>query len=148
LIEHALSVTETTGFGSFQPLFQVYLGEAHLLAGRLKDALELAERALSFTREGGQRCYEAWALRLFGEATTHCSHPERSEDHYRDALALAARLGMGPLVAHCHLGLGRLYWRTRKRKKARDHLTTAATMYRAMDMRFWLEQAEAEMGSP
>ena len=28
---------------------------------------------------------------------------------------------------------------------AREHLTTATTMYREMDMRFWLEQAEAEM---
>jgi hypothetical protein len=26
----------------------------------------------------------------------------------------------------------------------RSHLTTATTMYREMDMRFWLEQAQAE----
>jgi len=29
--------------------------------------------------------------------------------------------------------------------KAQEHLTTAATMYREMDMRFWLEKAEAEL---
>jgi hypothetical protein len=46
---------------------------------------------------------------------------------------------------HCHLGLGKLYRRTRKREQAHEHLTTATTMYREMDMRFWLEQAEAEM---
>jgi hypothetical protein len=34
------------------------------------------------------------------------------ETHYRDALALAERLGMRPFVTHCHLGLGRLCWRT------------------------------------
>ena len=50
---------------------------------------------------------------------------------------------MRPLVAHCHLGLGKLYRCTGDRSKAEEHLTTAATMYREMDMRFWLEQAEA-----
>ena len=68
-----------------------------------------------------------------------------AEAHYREALALAEELGMRPLVAHCHLGLGKLYRRTGKREQAREHLTTATTMYREMDMRFWLEQAEAEM---
>ena len=52
---------------------------------------------------------------------------------------------MRPLVAHCHLGLGKLYRRTDKRKRAREHLTTATTLYREMGMAYWLEQAEAEM---
>jgi hypothetical protein len=52
---------------------------------------------------------------------------------------------MRPLVAHCHLGLAKLYKRTGKREEARERLTTAATMYREMDMRFWVEQTEAEM---
>ena len=68
----------------------------------------------------------------------------RAEAHYREALALAEPRGMRPLVAHCHLGLGKLYRRTGKRREAQEHLTTATTMYREMDMRFWLEQAEAE----
>jgi hypothetical protein len=51
------------------------------------------------------------------------------------------------LVAHCHLGLGTLYRRTGKREQAQEHLATATTMYREMDMRFWLEQAQAEMAS-
>jgi hypothetical protein len=53
---------------------------------------------------------------------------------------------MRPLVAHCHLGLGKLYWRTGKREQAKEHLTTAATMYREMGMRFWLEKTEKELG--
>jgi len=52
---------------------------------------------------------------------------------------------MRPLVAHCHLGLGKLYRRTGKREQAQEHLTTATTMYRERDMRFWLEKAEVEM---
>jgi hypothetical protein len=52
---------------------------------------------------------------------------------------------MRPLVAHGHLGLGKLFRRTGKSEQAREHLTTATTMYREMDMGFWLEQADAEM---
>jgi hypothetical protein len=54
---------------------------------------------------------------------------------------------MRPLVAHCHLGLGTLYRRTGQHEQGNEHLTTATTMYREMDMRFYLEQAEAEMGA-
>ena len=75
------------------------------------------------------------------------SRSRRRRLHYRQALALAEELGMRPLVAHCHLGLGKLYRRTGKREQAREHLTTATTMYREMDMRFYLEQAEAAMAS-
>jgi hypothetical protein len=52
---------------------------------------------------------------------------------------------MRPLVTHCHLGLGKLDRRLGKRQQAQEHLATATTMYREMDMRFWLEQAETEM---
>jgi hypothetical protein len=51
---------------------------------------------------------------------------------------------MRPLIAHCHLGLGKLHRRTGKGEQAKGHLRKAMTMYRDMDMRFWLEQAEAE----
>ena len=63
------------------------------------------------------------------------SDAEEAEVHYRGALGLAHELGMRPLVAHCHLGLGKLYRRTGKREQAQEHLTTATTMYREMDMR-------------
>ena len=56
-------------------------------------------------------------------------------------------MARGPLVAHCHLGLGKLYRRTGQREQAHEHLTTATTMYRQMDMGLWLEQAEAELSS-
>ena len=92
-----------------------------------------------------QRPYEAWALRLLGEVTARHDPPDHAEGHYREALALAEELRMRPLVAHCHLGLGKLYLRTGKREQAREHLTTATTMYREMDMRFWREQAEEEL---
>jgi hypothetical protein len=54
---------------------------------------------------------------------------------------------MRPLIAHCHLGLGKLYRRTGKRQEAQEHLTTATTMYPEMGMTYWLEQAEAGVGA-
>ena len=122
-------------------------GEGYLIAGRIGDAAKLADRSLRFAREGKERGYEAWALRLLGEIASRRRPPdiEQATTHYRQAIGLAEELGMRPLVAHCHLGLGKLSRRIGKREHARDHLTTAATMYREMDMRFWLEQAEAEM---
>ena len=52
---------------------------------------------------------------------------------------------MRPLVAHCHLGLGKLYRRTGDRTKAEEHLLATTTMYRGMEMGFWLRHAEAAL---
>ena len=48
------------------------------------------------------------------------------------------------LIAHCPLGLGKLCRRTGRRQEAQEHLVTATTLYREMDMRCWLEQAGAD----
>ena len=87
---------------------------------------------------------------LLGDIAAHADlpDPEAAEGHYNQALARADELGMRPLAAHCHLGLGKFYSRTGDRAKATEHLTIAATMYREMDMGFWLEKAEAELGPP
>jgi hypothetical protein len=53
-------------------------------------------------------------ITLFMSATRFDA--ESGEAHYRKALALAEPRGMRPLVAHCHLGLGKLYRRIGERK--------------------------------
>ena len=68
-----------------------------------------------------------------------------ARDLFQEALGLSAELGMRPLVAHCHAGLAKLYRRTGNRQEAAEHLMAATTMYREMDMRFYLEQAGAEL---
>jgi class 3 adenylate cyclase/tetratricopeptide (TPR) repeat protein len=117
------------------------LGRACLLLGRLDEARHLGDRALESSRS--QPGYAAEALRLLGDIETHPDRfdAERGEAHYRQALALAEPRGMRPLVAHCHLGLGQLCRRMGRPQEALEHLTLATTMYREMDMRFWLEQA-------
>ena len=89
----------------------------------------------------------AWALRLLGEIAVQQGPPgiEQAECHYRQALALAEELGMRPLQAHCHLGLGMLYVKVNRREQARAELSIAIELYRAMEMTFWLPQAEAAL---
>jgi class 3 adenylate cyclase/tetratricopeptide (TPR) repeat protein len=120
------------------------LNEAYLLVGRVQDVPDLAARTLTLTRECKARGMEAWALRLLGEIAAQADPPEieQAESHYHQALALADELGMRPLVAHCHLGLGTLYQKTGRDDEARNELTTAAELYCAMNMTFWLERAE------
>jgi tetratricopeptide (TPR) repeat protein len=133
----------------WQSLIVTHMGEACLLADRFDDAIAFAERGLTFARERGQRGYEAHTLGLLG-AIASARDPadaEAAEGHYRQAMALADKLGMRPLVAHCHLSLGKLYRRTGDRVQAQKHVDTATAMYREMDMGFWLEQAEAALGS-
>ncbi|HSD41159.1 MAG TPA: adenylate/guanylate cyclase domain-containing protein [Burkholderiales bacterium] len=146
LLQQALASGESTGLTMFATPAIVHLGEARLLAGEQEEAIGLAERALAVAREHGQRGLEAWALRLFGEVGCAREGPdaEASAGHYREAMALADELGMRPLVAHCHLGLGRVYRKTASPDAARDHFALAMTMFRDLDMRFWLERAEAE----
>jgi tetratricopeptide (TPR) repeat protein len=123
------------------------LSEAYLLAGRLNEACTQAQRALEFSRAHKERGHEAYALRLLGEVAAHRDPPqgELAASHYRQALALAEELGMRPLLAHCHRGLGTLYAATGQREQARTALSTAIALYRAMDMTFWLPQTEAAL---
>jgi class 3 adenylate cyclase/tetratricopeptide (TPR) repeat protein len=124
-----------------------WLGRAALLLGRLDDARRLADCSLknSPLHPG----YAAHVLHLLGDLVTHPDQfdAECGETYYRKALTVAERLGMRPLVAHCHLGLGKLYQHTGKREQAGKHLTTATALYREMEMPFWLQQAEAETSS-
>jgi tetratricopeptide (TPR) repeat protein len=143
-LEEAVAAGESTS--SLDPYTLVSLGHAYLSAGRSEDASRCAREALVMCRQRTRRDVKADALHLIGDlAARREPASEEAMAHYRQALALADELGMRPLVAHCHLGLGKLYRRMDKREQAQEHLTTATTMYREMDMRFWLEKAEAEL---
>ena len=122
-----------------------WLGRAALSLGRLEDAGRLGDLALESSPH--QPGFAAHALHLLGDVAAHPDQfdAERGETHYRRALVLAEGLGMRPLVAHCHLGLGKVYLRTGAREQAQEHGATATTMYRNMGMTHWLEQAEAEL---
>jgi tetratricopeptide (TPR) repeat protein len=115
------------------------LGRACLLLGRHDEARNLGERAVKSS--AGYPGFAAHASHLLGDIAIQADRfdAESGAAHYREALELAEPRGMRPLVAHCHLGLSKLYKRTGERRKAQERLAAATTMYRDMDMRFWLD---------
>jgi class 3 adenylate cyclase/tetratricopeptide (TPR) repeat protein len=124
----------------------VSLGAACLLAGRTDAARRWADEALEESRRHGARGCEAGAMHLSAEiASLGEPTAAEAEGRYRQALSLADELGMRPLVAHCHLGLARLYRRIGRREEAEERVRAAIRMYREMEMRHWLEQAESDL---
>jgi tetratricopeptide (TPR) repeat protein len=123
------------------------LGEVSLAMGRIEDASQIGNQALDLARKHTQRGHEVYALRLLGDvaARRDSSDVQGAEAHYRAAMGLARELGMRPLESHCHYGLGRLHRRAEQWRETQEHLVIAGTMYREMDMTYWLEKAEAEM---
>jgi len=147
LFEQSIEMAAAMKFLPCNSIWIVWWGEACLSRGRLEEAQDHASRALELARVQKEPAYEAYALHLFGMIGTCHDRPdlESTEGRYREAMTMAKRLGLRPLVARCHFGLGKLYRRTGKDEQAREHLTTATTMCREMGMTYWLEQAEAEM---
>jgi tetratricopeptide (TPR) repeat protein len=118
------------------------LAEACLLADRIDEAATTAQRALTVARERGQRGDAAAALHLLGAAAA-CGSSDVSEGerHYLAAIALAGELEMRPLLARCHLAIGRMYVRAGAHDQAEDHLLTATRLFSAMHMPLWLRPA-------
>jgi tetratricopeptide (TPR) repeat protein len=147
LLEQAVRHTETLKVFFRYALWLAWLGEAYLLAGRKNDALTFAQRAVEWASNYGERGHQAYALRLLGDIYAHRDPPEieQAEGYYHQAFALAEALGMRPLQAHCHRGLGTLYTKMGRGEQARAELSAAIELYRTMDMAFWLPQAEAAL---
>jgi tetratricopeptide (TPR) repeat protein len=147
LLEQVLEQTTLSGRMNVQAPLLSTLGEAHLRAGLLEEASTLATRALEHARTYQGRGNMAYILCLLGEIAAHRAplEVEEAAAHYRQALALAGELGMRPLQAHCHRGLGLLYAAARQWEQARAALAAAVTLYRDMGMTFWLPEAEAAL---
>jgi tetratricopeptide (TPR) repeat protein len=137
--------TATEGESSGMMHCRLSLGEAQMLAGHLEEAHARAEQALTFARTYQRRGLQAYVLRLLGEIAARRKPLEgvRAAESYHQARALADELGMRPLVAHCHAGLGTLYAQTGHHEQARVELAAAMARYRAMEMTFWLSHTEA-----
>jgi len=147
LLREALDLAASMHMAIFYSQMVVWLGEARLLAGAVAEAGDLADEALRSTQDRHEGGLEGWALRLLAEVTTQREPLDaaRAADFYWQAMHRADALGVRPLTARCHLGLGMLYRRAAKPQEARSHLATAASLFRGMEMRFWPETVEAEL---
>jgi class 3 adenylate cyclase/tetratricopeptide (TPR) repeat protein len=145
-------VTEQSlGLGMLADFFiaAVPLGNAYMITDRHDDALRVAAQAADLSRKHDFRANHAWALRLLGMLHAEPTHGDETEARgfFLDGLSLAQELGMRPLQAHCHLGLGTLYRRAGRVDEARAELTTAVAMLSEMGMAFWLPEAERELAA-
>jgi tetratricopeptide (TPR) repeat protein len=147
LLEEAISVTIRTGALQNHARWVAWLSEVCRLAERDEEAWQHARQALDLARQLKERGDEAHALHQLGVVYAYVAPPDaaQAEAHFQQALTLAEELGMRPLQAHCHLGLGRLHGQTGRIEQARIALAAAIDLYRAMDMTFWLPQAEAAL---
>ncbi len=145
LLTEAIEQANSTKSMFGHSLRLAYLGEAFLLMGRMEEALHHARCALEVSRTQREQGHEAYVLRLLADIAAH-QEPldvEAAAAAYRLALCLTEELGMRPLTAQCHLGLGRLGQRAGHPQLAERHLTAASAMFREMGMSHWLEKAEA-----
>ncbi len=146
LLERAVEQADSLRLTNMQSTFLAWLGETCSMAGRPEDALRLAETAHTRALDQKEHGHEAHALRLLGKLLARREPPDldKSRDCYGRALALAAELGMRPLVARCHLALGRLDRQAGERASGVRHLDLAVTLLHEMDMRVWLDEALKE----
>jgi tetratricopeptide (TPR) repeat protein len=145
LLEEAINECMRMGALGNQSRWVAWLSEAWRLAGHGEEAWRHACQALDLARQHKERANEAYALYQLGALHAHPPAAVLAEAYCQQALALATTLGMRPLVAHCHLGLGTLYVKTGQWEQARVALATAIDLYRAMDMTFWLPLAKAAL---
>jgi tetratricopeptide (TPR) repeat protein len=146
LVEEGISVNIRTGARQ-RPLLVAWLSEVCRLVGSCEEAWQHAHQALDLARQFKDRGDEAHALHQLGVVQAHANplDAEQAAAHYWQAFALAEDLGMRPLQAHCHRGLGLLYAAIGRQEQARAELSTAIELYRAMDMTFWLPETEVAL---
>jgi tetratricopeptide (TPR) repeat protein len=121
------------------------LSQAMLRNGNAPGADELAKQALRVARSRRQRGLEGWVLKGLGELASreHPSRPAVVKRWYSEALAAADECAMRPLLAHCEMGLAKLFAAggQKAQSKARQHFDAAARLYCEMGMEFWVGQA-------
>ncbi len=146
LLEEAVEAFRGMAIRGLLSLSTTFLAEAYFVLGQVDEARKQAEQAVALAHAQQEQGWEAWGLKLLGDIYVHESTEiRRAGDAYQQAHALASELEMRPLVAHCHVGLGRAHAKTGERMDAREQLTIGTTLYREMGMRFWLEQAEVAL---
>ena len=110
------------------------LAEALRLSGRLTEALRAATRGVELARRQEERGNEAAALLVLAGIHAELDEmgAERVEQRYIEARELASALSMRPIVASCHLGLGRFLRRIGRRERSDEELAAATRLFTEM----------------
>jgi class 3 adenylate cyclase/tetratricopeptide (TPR) repeat protein len=144
LIERSIEDFANVGRASFLALNVIWLAETYLVAGRFEDAAALMAQAVKLAKQHKEDGHLALALKLCGDIARQRTPNdlEQGESYYRQALESACALGMRPLQAHCHAGLGKLHLLTGSPDQARFEFNSALELYRSMEMNFWIPDTE------
>jgi class 3 adenylate cyclase/tetratricopeptide (TPR) repeat protein len=149
-VERGVTLQERMQTRVFLPSMYAASADAFMLGGRLPEARRVADAAVELARASGERPSQAIALAVLGAIAAAQEPPDdrAALGFLEQAEALAEELGMRPLLARCHLGLAQMHRRMGEPQETEAHLAVARAMFREMDMRFWLEQAEAMSREP
>ena len=122
------------------------MGEARLLSGHLEEAKFSPITPKPLRRRTRSGDSQAYALHLLGEIASRREPPERdqAEAAYQQGLTLAEELGMRPL-SPLPSWPGPILRQVDQPEQAHVELVIAVTLYRAMEMTFWLPSAEAAL---
>jgi tetratricopeptide (TPR) repeat protein len=147
LLEEGVRLSEEVGVKAYLARWATLLGEGFLTMGDLRRAGEIGERALALARAHGERGHEAAALRLMADVAAAQQPPllSMAAEHYTAAIALADELGLRPLLARSHLGLGQLHRRNGRTFEAEAHLATAIVLFSDLGMWSWLDRSEPDL---
>src|SRR5262249_59014584 len=104
---------------------------------------------LQLSRTHKERGHEAWALKLLGDVALGHTPPktQQAESYYRHASTVSLELGMRPLQAHCHVGLGKVFAAVGAPEQVRAEINAAIDLYRSMEMNLWLGRVDAAVRS-
>ena len=147
LLEEGVRLSDEVGIKAYLSRWATLLGEGFLTTGDAVRAAEIGERALELARAHGERGHEAAALRLLGDVAAVQEPPllTTASERYATAISIADELGLRPLLARAHLGLGQLHRRGRQVQEAEAHLATAVVLFSDLGMRAWLDRTEPEL---
>ena len=147
LLEEALKDDLRTGSLHAHSHYIAQLSEICLLEGRHDEAWQHARQALDLARQFRERGYEADALYQLGAVYAHANPPDAEPG--RNALPAGARPGRGTWHASAPGPLPPRPWHAvcqdRPAGTGYAELSAAIALYRAMEMTFWLPQAEAAL---
>jgi PAS domain S-box-containing protein len=123
--------------------------ETYRLGGKCSEATTLAHRFLKISIESKDKGSEAWIRCLIGDllTSTDTSTSMESEASYRHALSIALELGMRPLQARCHLGLGQFYACSGNITAAQSEFRSASALYHDISMPYWAQKSDRSLAS-
>ena len=134
LLGKALGFSQSAKFRYGVAWSTTYLGFAKLHAGRADDVGDLARNAIELASAHHYRAVEVAARRLMAETEQQRGELGAAWDTFRQSLALANELGLGPEQAHCQSGLAQVEARMGHREQAEHLARLAAETYATLGM--------------